>query len=381
MWYIILGIIAIIYLLINLPTFNFYIRPILWASLAVSTYLIAKYEGLNIWNFKKIRKWQIGRNPFEAGLLIAGFQISLMIIASLFSGFGRSPYSFTLTGIIINIAFVITLLLGIELSRAYLIKKNTKKNITLVLGLVTLLFVFIRISLVDFFILDFSDPAASVKFLGETVIPLLAMGLFTSYLCYLGGALPAVAYMGTLMAFEWFCPILPDLSWTLAALIGTLAPTIGFLIIQNSIQLHAKRGKRRKLRDPMLSWTSVAMISVVIVFFSTGFLGFQPTIVYSGSMMPDIDTGDIVLIGDVTPESIVIGDIIQFRSENISIIHRVIEIYKSDGSFLFITKGDANDNPDSDPIVPDQIMGKVQFTIPKLGWVPIYIKEFIRGII
>lgn len=83
------------------------------------------------------------------------------------------------------------------------------------------------------------------------------MGLFASYLAYLGGALPAIGYMGLLKGFEWFSPILPDLDWALAALIGTIAPAIGFIIIQNSIQINQKttsnRRKRLKKTDPALS--------------------------------------------------------------------------------------------------------------------------------
>jgi hypothetical protein len=42
---------------------------------------------------------------------------------------------------------------------------------------------------------------------------------------------------------------------------------------------------------------------------------------------------------------------------------------------LFETKGDANNAPDPEPISEQQIMGKAVLTIPKLGWVSIYLKE------
>jgi signal peptidase len=94
-------------------------------------------------------------------------------------------------------------------------------------------------------------------------------------------------------------------------------------------------------------------------------------------MQPAIGVGDIVLISKVPIETIQKGDIIQYRSDNITIIHRVYDIYKEDNAQVFITKGDANSNPD-DPILSQQIMGKAVFTLPKIGWIPITIKEFIR---
>jgi len=395
MWYIILSLLTTIYLLINLvlPSIiggfieSYVIQPLLWISLTVIAFLIAKHEGLNIWNFKKIRRWEIGRTPFEAALLIGGFQVALTVIAGLLAGFGESPYSHTISSILINIVFIFSMLFGLEVSRAYLIKKGTagRRNITLVLGLVTLLFMIISIAPGDFTVLNFSKPADSVKFIGETLIPLLAAGLFASYLAYLGGALPAIGYMGVIQGFEWFSPFLPNLDWALAALIGTVGPAIGFLMIQNSIQLthgrHPRRVIRKNIRDPALSWTGVAIISLLLVFFSFGYLGVQPTVIYSGSMQPAIGVGDVVLISKVPVDTIQKGDIIQYRSDNISIVHRVYDIYNQDNTQLFITKGDANNNPDSDPILPQQITGKVVFTLPKIGWIPITVKELINKII
>jgi len=390
MWYVILGLIGLIYLYLNIfmPSSGmfetYFIRPLIWLSLAVLTYIIAKSEGVNIIKFTKIRRWDIGKSPVHAALLIAGFQISMLILFGLLVGFGKSPYSFTPLSILINIFFVTSMLLGIELSRAYLVKKGTlgRRNITLALALVTLLFMIIYITPDELLALDASEPAAAVKFIGESIIPLLAMSLFASYLAYLGGALPAIGYMGLIKAFEWFSPVLPDLDWALAALIGTIAPAIGFIIIQNSIQITQKtpnKRTRQKKTDPALSWTAVAVLCVFIVFFSTGFFGVQPTVIYSGSMRPGVDVGDIIIISEVPIEEINRGDIIQFQTQNSSIptVHRVIDIQiqEEDNIKLYITKGDDNDEPDSDPVYAEQIMGKAIFTIPKLGWVPIVIKD------
>jgi signal peptidase len=210
------------------------------------------------------------------------------------------------------------------------------------------------------------------------------MSLFASYLAYLGGALTAIGYMGILQAFEWFSPILPDLDWAIMALIGTLGPAIGFLIIQNSIQLTqpGARGTRRrkKTKDPALSWAGVAIVCVMLVFFSFGYFGVQPTVIYSGSMQPAIGVGDVVIISEVQVDMIQEGDIIQYRIGNITIptIHRVYEIHGEGDAKVFITKGDANDDPDSNPILPEEIMGKAIFTLPKIGWISIIIKDTIR---
>ena len=393
MWYIIILLIGLIYLYLNIlmPSAGIFetyvIRPLIWISLAIITILVAYKDGLNILKFKKIRRWDIGRSPFEAALLIAGFQISMLIIFGLFLGFGKSPYSFTPFSILVNIFFVVSVLLGVEISRAYLVKKGTgsRRNITLTLAFVTIFFMLIKLSPNELLALDINDPVVLTKFIGGTIIPLLAMSLFASYLAYLGGALPAIGYMGLLQAFEWFSPVLPDLDWALTALIATIAPAIGFIIIQNSIQISQKPTNKRtrmKKTDPALSWTAVAVVCVFIVFFSTGFFGVQPTVIYSGSMRPGIDVGDIVIISEVPLEEIQVGDIIQYKIANSTtpIIHRVYNITYDGDVKLYITKGDANDEADSNPVLSEQIMGKAVFNIPKLGWVPITLKTIFGEI-
>lgn len=395
MWYIVLGLVFAIYVLINLALLKvlggfigiYVAQPILWFSLAFIAFKVSKHEGLNIW-FKKVRKWQFGSSPAHAAILIAALQITLLVFAGMFLGFGKSPYSFTPKGIFINIIFVASPLLGIELSRAYFIRKFVgRRNATLVIALTALLFTLINISPAKFGLLGFSDPAGSAEFLGSTCIPSLTKNILASYLAFLGGALASIAYLGTLQAFEWFSPILPDLGWTTKALIGTIVPTIGFLAIQHTLYLtQAKPGevkRRAKKEESPLSWTVFAIFSVIILWFSFGFFPVHPAVVGSGSMRPRIDTGDIALITDIPADNVKQGDIIQFRAKggDFTIMHRVIEINQEGDTKLFVTKGDANKDHDSDAVHPNQLTGKVSFVIPKLGWVGIIVRDFIRKLI
>lgn len=61
-------------------------------------------------------------------------------------------------------------------------------------------------------------------------------------------------------------------------------------------------------------------------------------------------------------------------------LHRVADINQAEGSRLFITKGDDNPIPDSNPVFPAQIKGKLILTIPKLGWISIHLKTAIASI-
>ena len=106
----------------------------------------------------------------------------------------------------------------------------------------------------------------------------------------------------------------------------------------------------------------------------------QPTTVISGSMRPSLDVGDVVIVGKVPVDTIEPGDIIQFReAEGIATVHRVVEIQEIEGNMVFITQGDDNREPDPNPVLAANVVGKVIFNIPKVGWVAIAVKEFFTG--
>lgn len=392
MWYIILGLLALVYITINYILSGTYIevyliRPLLWISLALTTFFIAKNQGVNFLKFKKIRRWNLGKNPIQSGLLLGAFQVALLIIIGIFFSFGSSPYARTPLPMLQNAFYIGALLVGTEFSRAYILKKavkNPRKYQTLAIILTTLLYVVILTSPSKFANFSLNDPVKTLEFLGGTIIVALAINLLATYLAYLGGATASLSYMGTLLAFEWFSPVLPNPHWIVLALAGTLAPAIGFIILQDSVLITNKKTSRKSSKRYKTDhgWTSIAIFSIIIIFFSYGYLGIQPTVIYSGSMQPTYNVGDIVFVSNVEISQIHIGDPIQYVAEdNILIIHRVIERYQDENNQLFfITQGDANDNPDPHPVLHQNVQGKVTFKIPLLGWVQIYTKSFFQGI-
>ncbi|MDH5437281.1 MAG: signal peptidase I [Candidatus Bathyarchaeota archaeon] len=358
---------------------------ICWGLLALTT--------LWICGLKKMQSW-FNKRIFFMAVLIAVFQIFALIDAGLINSFGKSPISFTPTSLMINLMLVLSTLLGTELSRAYLMKNFAKKKPFLTLGLVTFLYTFINVSVFGFLtLLTANEPLRLADFLGASFLPIVAENLLASYLVLLGGPTASIAYRGLLQAFQWFSPILPDLPWGFEALIGVMIPTIGFITINQvalpptllkKIGIFTQTKKLRrfaKTRKPSIrGWTIVSILCVLMVWGSTGLLGFYITIPLSGSMRPTVDTGDIALVISTDPSSIQVGDIIQYWQDGEMTLHRIVEIQHEGGISSFVTKGDDNLQPDTDPILAAQIRGKLVFIIPKLGWIPIYFRTTIANI-
>jgi signal peptidase len=111
-------------------------------------------------------------------------------------------------------------------------------------------------------------------------------------------------------------------------------------------------------------------------------------VVSSGSMIPVLNVGDILVVKDGDSfKNLKIGDIIVFdRPDGADrvIVHRIIDITDRFGEKIIVTKGDANNGiiPGTDfPIREKDYIGSVFFVIPKIGLVLKYINPPVNYII
>ena len=112
----------------------------------------------------------------------------------------------------------------------------------------------------------------------------------------------------------------------------------------------------------------IILILACIPFTFPRLLGYQAYTVISGSMEPAIPVGSLVYIKDMEPEDVQKEDVIAFyggRDVNAIITHRVVENRAE--AREFITKGDANRLEDMNPVDYAHFIGKVEWSIPKLG--------------
>jgi len=378
--YVILTLFLAVYLILTMyhpgGLLAYVVPSLCWTAIALTTLTLAGIGRIKSWTNRRI---------VLMAILVAVFQVFLLIDAGLLNKFGKSPMSFTPTGIAINITLVSSTLLGTELSRGYLARNLCRKRPVLTLTAITLLYTFTKLSI--FALIDFKNPFIYSKYMGETVLPTLTENLLATYLALISGPVASLAYRAPLQAFWWFSPILPDIPWGYKSLIGVMTPTIGFIAISMATtqrdlvkaRIPVKREPTIKVRERQKSmklWLAISIFLVLTVWTSTGLLGFQPSIIASGSMRPTLEVGDIAIIVKTPVERIKPGDIIQYATPEGMVLHRVVDI--QDG--YFITKGDACSTPDPDPVHPLNVRGRLIAVIPKLGWASIYMKEAIKTV-
>lgn len=126
-----------------------------------------------------------------------------------------------------------------------------------------------------------------------------------------------------------------------------------------------------KMIFEVATWIVIGVIGIMGLYILTSnfpiSIGFRSYLVQSGSMEPTIMTGDIVVIQPQGKYGK--ADVVTFHDkDNRVVTHRIANIEEGDNGTIITTKGDANRSDDFDTITPDQIIGKVTLTIPKLGF-------------
>ena len=123
--------------------------------------------------------------------------------------------------------------------------------------------------------------------------------------------------------------------------------------------------------------TTVTLLAGVIVVAVVAYAallvaGFRPVAVYSGSMLPTLRIGSVAVDRPVPASSVRVGDVITFTDPYVPdrlVTHRVIRIFHTPKGAAYRTKGDANSSRDPWTIrLPDRV-GRVQFSIPGVGYV------------
>lgn len=93
--------------------------------------------------------------------------------------------------------------------------------------------------------------------------------------------------------------------------------------------------------------------------------GFAVHDMVSGSMDPAIPVGSVIYVKSCNLPSVGEGDIIVYTDADGVVAHRVVANRSSLGEF--VTKGDANEEADHDPVPYERVTGRVVFHLPALG--------------
>lgn len=107
------------------------------------------------------------------------------------------------------------------------------------------------------------------------------------------------------------------------------------------------------------------LVLIIAVIFAPKLFYIEPMVVVSGSMEPSYMKGSLLYVKEDTG-GIKTGDAITFYRNGELVTHRVVEINADEKTY--ITKGDANQVNDAEPVAWSDVAGVPVFDIPVLGY-------------
>lgn len=112
--------------------------------------------------------------------------------------------------------------------------------------------------------------------------------------------------------------------------------------------------------------------------------GYKPMMVVTESMEDYILAGDLIIVEEVDPTTLNIGDVITFfdpiGNGTTTVTHRIIDIVNDETGLWFQTKGDNNNIPDREFVESSAVVGIYVFRIPYIANIALFMQS-VPGLI
>lgn len=332
-----------------------------------------------IFSIQDKKKFYFKNEKIQSVLIISILYSVFYFFFGLVVGYGNSPYSHTIIGIIQNFFIYIMVVVYKEVIRAYLVNSAGKKYFNYFLILI--IFVILDLNFYNF-ANNFISGEVIFKYFFNVIFISVIKNMLLIYLCLTGGYLLSLSCLLPSLIINFLMPILPDYNWFIATLMELLFILIIFFSVHKiHFRNQDKIYKNRDKKTSIFGFLVLCVLTIIMACFIIGVFKYVPIAIMSNSMSELIVRGDVVIVEKLEQNQIKnlkVNDIIEYRLNNSLIIHRIISIKNDGNKIYFITKGDNNKLPDSKIVKDDQVLGIVRIKIPKLGYPSVVLADFFN---
>ncbi len=301
------------------------------------------------------------------------FQI-IYFVSGLIFGYLKSGYSLEFVDIIMNILPLLITIFVCEVFRYSINRKGDNSVIVLILSVV--LFTLIDIML-QIIIIGNISKVNLFDLVGNVIFFSVSKNILLTYMTTKIGYSPAIVFRLIMELPIYILPIIPNINEYFDTVIMFIFPFIVLYIFNKTYTKIKKEVVVSRKKYKFASYIMILLI-IFIVFFTSGVFRFYALSIGSGSMEPNIDTGDIVIVDKgISIDSIKEGDVLVYNKFNKVVVHRVIEVVDNGKDIIFYTKGDNNDEDDNYVVVEDEVIGKTLFRVRFLGYPTLWFNEIL----
>lgn len=330
--------------------------------------------GYFLFEYEKHKYRYVKEIGLEIGITLLVFFL-VYYLMGIFIGFARSSNVLSISMFIgILIPSFIYIILRELLRNQLVLKASNSRVLVILVGMF-------------FMVMDFSIPFSGHTFtfnremfllLAITIIPLITENILCMYISYNYGYKPCLVYLGIMYMFRYVAIIIPNPNEYLYSIVFFLLP----LVVMYRIMKWGSRDRTdlvilreyKKRKGEFALYLVPSVITVIVVYFVSGYFRYYAIAVASGSMEDVISKGDVVIV-DTKYDDIDMGDIIAYRYDNKIVVHRVFKKLESGNAIFIYTKGDANRDYDKYKISKDMIVGVVRFKVPFIGYPTVLLNE------
>ena len=296
--------------------------------------------------------------------------ISLYYVTGLSFGYYRAYNAFSVTTIFEYILPVTGIIVFSEIIRSSFVAQSDKNANIFAFLICVLGEVLIFSSVVD--VKTFNR---FMDIVGLYLFPAIISNLVYNYLSKRYGVYPNVTYRLLTTLFPYVFTIVSGIPDSLYAFARLFIPLLIYWFID---ALYEKKKSYALQKKDKWSYVGigafVCALAGYVMLISCQFT-FGMFVIGSESMTGELNKGDAVIYREYEDQVIEVGEIIVFSKNGNKIIHRVVEIERINGKNRYITKGDANQDPDSGYITEEQIIGIANLKIPYVGYPTLWIRS------
>ncbi|MCL2371206.1 signal peptidase I [Candidatus Saccharibacteria bacterium] len=284
--------------------------------------------------------------------------------------------------ILLNLLPMVLVIIVTELMRVSLLRKSGKSKVMMVV--VTLLATLIG-GLPLLAVMSLANNLRVAQFVFIGLLPWVFSSIFMTFLAGKGGWQATTAYRVMTVLPLMFLPIYPNLSDFMMSSAHLFIPVVCYFLLY---KLTLERDEPRKHRQSSKAWRIVgagalASVAILVVMLFSGGFRFYPLAVATGSMAPNINVGDFIIVEKLNSgqiASLVEGDVLVFSKRERMVVHRIVAIEEDgSGQLEFTTQGDANSSPDAWVVREDEVIGTTRLKLPLVGHPTLWVSGVTQG--
>ena len=179
----------------------------------------------------------------------------------------------------------------------------------------------------------------------------------------------------------YIIPILPKFGDYIESVLRITLPVIFFIWLYRRVEKSKVKKiviiEKKKILN--LFRINVLLFCAILVYLISGLFKYQALVIATGSMIPTINIGDVVIVDKIEGDELKhlqLGEVIAYHKNNVIICHRIVDKIESGDEVFFETKGDNNPSEDQLLVEQSQIVGLVKFKISYIGYPTVVLNDF-----